>query len=74
MFYDEVFTKVVADWLEILQRDFKKLILIGDPGRAAFVRHPISTKLKRVAKCELHPQCKMENNGLTYGYVWQYSS
>ena len=73
MFYDEEFTKLVADWLDVIY-DSEKVVLIGDPGRASFVSHPITAKLKNVAHYELHSQCKLENNGLTHGRVWQYTS
>ena len=70
MFYDNDFTNMVSDWLEYLSSR-KINVLIGDPGRFYLQNHPIKKQLIKVFEVELPEQSRLENNGLTQGFVWQ---
>ncbi|XP_072033034.1 electron transfer flavoprotein beta subunit lysine methyltransferase-like [Amphiura filiformis] len=70
MFYDNDFTNMVSDWLKYLS-SFNTTVLIGDPGRFYLQSHPIKKQLTKVFEVELPEQSRLENNGLTQGFVWQ---
>ncbi|CAL1532256.1 unnamed protein product [Lymnaea stagnalis] len=67
MFYDPLFTDLIATWL---QRHKNASVLIGDPGRYSFKNHPIQKQLEHVAEYVLPRTCQIENNGLTTGNIW----
>ncbi|KAK3083866.1 hypothetical protein FSP39_004344 [Pinctada imbricata] len=71
MFYDDNFADVIGSWVpELSERG--KTILIGDPGRYSFERHPLKNNLCRIYKHKLPENCLKENNGMTHGFVWKY--
>ena len=73
MFYDEHFTNTIADWMHKLHTNGTH-VLIGDPGRVYFTRHKVREQLNKVFNVELPDQSKWENNGLTQGSVWKYTT
>ena len=72
MFYDQDFTNMVTDWLEDLHTH-GKTILIGDPGRVYFEKHPLRQRLKMLFTTDLFQHTREENNGITQGYVWAFT-
>ena len=70
MFYNRDFTDTVLDWLTYLA-DHDTEVLIGDPGRIYLQEHPIRELLTNIYKVNLPERCRMENNGLTQGFVWR---
>ncbi|XP_071790277.1 electron transfer flavoprotein beta subunit lysine methyltransferase-like [Asterias amurensis] len=70
MFYDREFTNIVVDWLKYLAANGAD-VLIGDPGRLYLQEHPITRLLTNVYKVDLSDSCKMENSGMTQGFVWK---
>ncbi|ESO97448.1 hypothetical protein LOTGIDRAFT_115026 [Lottia gigantea] len=71
MFYDEITTNTISDWLDHIG-SCPTNILIGDPGRHSFKNHPMKNKLEKVGTYDLPASCVSENNGFTYASVWQY--
>ena len=70
MFYDRDFADTITDWLSQLAGDGTE-VLIGDPGRLSLQEHPIRRRLEKVFEVELLPRCKVENYGMTQGFVWR---
>ena len=71
MFYDEIFRDSLVSWVTKQQSSYKTTVFIGDPGRLPLTCHPIKENLVKVAEYELPVNCRLENNGLSTGYVWK---
>ncbi|XP_022085640.1 electron transfer flavoprotein beta subunit lysine methyltransferase-like [Acanthaster planci] len=70
MFYDKDFTDTVTDWLRCLA-DRGTEVLIGDPGRIFLRDHPVRDCLVNIFTVDLSESCRLENNGMTQGFVWK---
>ena len=69
MFYDNSFTRQIADWLlETVPRHTE--IYIGDPGRIYMKNILFHQNLNCVAKYNLSEVSRLENSGFTTGFVW----
>ncbi|XP_074658600.1 electron transfer flavoprotein beta subunit lysine methyltransferase-like [Tubulanus polymorphus] len=78
MFYDEQFTKLVCDWLDVLH-GAGKVIVIGDPGRLYLQSiHGSATRrrsLVQLAEYKMTWQNRSDNicHGFSSGYVWKWT-
>ncbi|KAK3595715.1 hypothetical protein CHS0354_025337 [Potamilus streckersoni] len=72
MFYDENFATIFSKWLPLLVERFGTDIFIGDPGRYPLKNHPVQSYLVKQAEYELPLNTRVENNGMTHGFVWKY--
>ncbi|KAM4749647.1 electron transfer flavoprotein beta subunit lysine methyltransferase [Rhinophrynus dorsalis] len=72
MFYDEELADRLHHWLRSCIDLHGTRVLIGDPGRAQFVSHPIQRQLRQLAEYSLPESSKQENYGLTTASVWSY--
>ncbi|MEE6477696.1 hypothetical protein FKM82_011594 [Ascaphus truei] len=72
MFYDEQLCDSLHRWLRTCIHKHGTRVLIGDPGRAQFVSHPIQKQLHKLAEYPLLESTKQENYGLTTSTVWSY--
>lgn len=71
MFYDPEFADNISGWIKVLIPSGITLY-VGDPGRLSFMNHPLKSSLKLCAEYQLPDRCKLENNGLSSGYVWSF--
>ena len=73
MLYDSVFSEAITAWLLKL-RSSKKTILVGDPGRGPIGSDStlLGNSLCRLAKYELDPITKEDNNGFHQAHVFAF--
>ncbi|KAM4676691.1 electron transfer flavoprotein beta subunit lysine methyltransferase [Discoglossus pictus] len=72
MFYDEELCDLLHQGLRSCIHTHGTRVLIGDPGRAHFVSHPIQKQLNKLAEYPLPEATRQENYGLTTASVWSY--
>ena len=72
MFYDEDIVNRLSTWMDTIHSQ-GTAVYIGDPGRLTLLNHPLRNQLKQLKVYDLPSNVHMLTNGLTQGYVWQYS-